>query len=424
MISSQMGRNTRKLHQKESMKKINCWENVSLISLCTIGLLGLLLRSKIVFSIPFINYNHLVEAHSRFTFSGWVTLALFVLMVKELLPGSENKKKYNLLFGGISITSWILLIVFLWKGYNALSIVVSLVFILLTYIFSYIFARDISKANLSRGVRWLAVSSTICLVISSFGLFVIDYIYFSHSFEAFLYRDSLFTYLHFQYNGFFSLSIMALLFHSINAVIPDSAKRSANNFIAVLLISLIPSLFLSYLWQDPNTSFRIIAIAGSIFVLAACLLFVRTCFMLKSTINTEKPVTRFLILISMGSFVLKLFLQCFTIFPVIGNAIFGNRPVIMGFLHLVFLGFVSLFILAFYAKRRILDDSKIVTRAGLIVFALGVLLNEIFLIGQGLVTMFGPGSILLPWLLWAIAIWLFAGTVLIATARMKSKSVQ
>jgi len=406
------------------MKKINHWVNVSLISLCTIGLLGLLLRSKIVFSIPFINYNHLVEAHSRFTFSGWVTLALFVLMVRELLPESENRKKYNMLFAGISITSWMLLIVFLWKGYNALSIIVSSFFILLTYIFGYVFVKDISKAKLSRDVRWLAVSSMICLVISSFGLFVIDYIYFSHSFEAFLYRDSLFTYLHFQYNGFFSLSIMALFFNNIKSIIPDSAKRSINNFIAVLLISLIPSLFLSYLWQDPNSLFRIIAIAGSIFVLAACLLFVRTSLLLKSAFKTEKPVIRFLILISMGSFVLKLFLQCFTIFPVIGNAIFGNRPVIMGFLHLVFLGFVSLFILALYAKRGILDDTKIVTKAGLIVFASGVLLNETFLISQGLITMFGPGSILLPWLLWAIAIWLFAGTVLIAIARMKSKSIQ
>src|SRR5579863_803016 len=224
------------------MKHINRWVNVSLISLCTIGLLGLLLRSKIVFSIPFINYNHLVEAHSRFTFSGWVTLALMILMVKELIPELGNRKQYSLLFAGISVTSWILLIVFLWKGYNTLSIIVSFVFTLLTYIFGYVFVKDILKAKLSREVRWLAVSSMICLVISSFGLFIIDYIYFSHTFQAFLYRDFLFTYLHFQYNGFFSLSIMALFFNNIKSVIPDSAKRNMKKFITVLLISLIPSL--------------------------------------------------------------------------------------------------------------------------------------------------------------------------------------
>ena len=369
------------------MKNVKRWVNVSILGLCTIGLLGLLLRSKIVFPIPFINYNHLVEAHARFTFSGWVTLALFFLMVKELLPESESRQKYDKLLGAIAVTSWMLLIVFIWKGYNTLSITVSLLFSLLTYIFSYTFIKDILKARLSPSVRWLAVSSMICLVISSFGLFMIDYIYFSHSFQAFLYRDSLFTYLHFQYNGFFSLSIMALLFNKIMSIIPDLAKRSMNNFIAVLVISVIPSLFLSYLWQDPNTMFRIIAIAGSIFVLAACLLFVRTSLSLKSAFNAEKPAIRFLIAISMASFALKLFLQCFTIFPLIGNAIFGNRPIIMGFLHLVFLGFVSLFILAFYTKRGLLDYSKTITKVGLMVFASGVLLNEIFLISQGLMTM-------------------------------------
>lgn len=406
------------------MKHPNRWVNVSIISLCTVGLLGLLLRSKIAFAIPFVNYNHLAEAHSRFTFSGWVTLALLFLMVRELLPGSQRLRKYHMLFACISVTSWILLIVFLWKGYNTLSIIVSSFFVLLTYIFSYVYVTDILRARLSQGVRWLAASSMICLVISSFGLFIIDYIYFNRSFEAFLYRDSLFTYLHFQYNGFFSLAIMALFLNYIKGSIPDPAKRSMNHFTVVLLISVIPSLFLSYLWQDPNTLFRIIAIAGSIFVLGACVLFVKTILLIKSTFIKEKPVIRFLMFISMGSFALKLFLQCFTIFPVIGNAIFGNRPIIMGFLHLVFLGFVSLFILAFFTKKGWLDYSKKVTKAGLTVFATGVLLNELFLISQGLMTMFGPGNILFTWLLWGVAIWLFAGTFLIAFARAQSTSIQ
>lgn len=400
-------------------KKI--WVNVSLAGLCTVGLLGLSLRSKIVFSIPFINYNHLVEAHSRFTFSGWVTLVLMTLMSTELLPGTENKKKYNWLLAAVAITSWCLLIVFLWKGYNALSIAVSIVFIALTYIFGYVFTRDIMKAALSRGVRWLAVSSVACLIISSFALFIIDYIYFSNSFEAILYRDCLFTYLHFQYNGFFSLAILALLFNHVGNDISAAAKKNINSFVIVLLISLIPSLFLSYLWQDPNKLFRIIAIAGSIFVLISCIFFIRVSFSLRSSFKKGKPLIRFLIILSLGSFVLKLFLQCFTIFPVIGNAIFGNRPIIMGFLHLVFLGFVSLFILSFFAEKQLLDYNKKVTKTGLIVFATGVLFNELLLMSQGLITMFIPGSILFPWLLWVAAIWLFTGTILIAVARVQTK---
>jgi hypothetical protein len=406
------------------MKGNRLWINLSVLALCTIGLLGLSLRSKIIFSIPFLNYNHLVEAHFRFTFSGWVTLALLLLMIKELLPESQGKRKYDWLFAAITITSWLLLIVFLLKGYNAVSVTASLFFILLTYIFSCVFVKDILKSRLNPGVRWLAITALICLVISSFGLFVIDYIYFSNSFEAFLYRDSLFTYLHFQYNGFFSLSIMALFFNEISGIMPDAAKKRMNYFVVVLLISLIPSLFLSYLWQDTNTMFRLVAVSGSILVLAACLLFVRTLLLLKAAFVLEKPVIRFLISISLLSFALKLSLQSLTIFPVIGNAIFGNRPVIMGFLHLVFLGFVSLFILAFFAKKRLLDLNKRSTTASLWVFASGVLLNEVFLISQGLTNMSGRGSIWFPWLLWGVSIWLFAGSVLIVVARIQTKPMQ
>jgi hypothetical protein len=59
-----------------------------------------------------------------------------------------------------------------------------------------------------------------------------------------------------------------------------------------------------------------------------------------------------MILLSIGAFVLKMVLQSLTIFAGVGNAVFGDRPVIIGFLHLVFLGFVSPFILAYYTQER------------------------------------------------------------------------
>ena len=132
---------------------------------------------------------------------------------------------------------------------------------------------------------------------------------------------------------------------------------------------------------------------------------------------------RFLIFISMGSFLLKIFLQCFTIFPLIGNAIFGNRPVIMGFLHLVFLAFTSLFILAFFTRRGLLDGTKKITIIALVLFAVAIICNEMILITQGLATMLMPGSNVFPWSLWIIGICLFSGTVLIGIARIKTKQV-
>jgi hypothetical protein len=93
----------------------------------------------------------------------------------------------------------------------------------------------------------------------------------------------------------------------------------------------------------------------------------------------------------------------------------------MGFLHLVFLGFVTLFILVYLAKKEMLDSRRKLTRVALIVFASAVIVNEGLLITQGLATMLIQGSVLFQWLLWAAAIGLFTGAVLIGIARVLTR---
>lgn len=396
--------------------------DLSILGLCTVALLGVVMRSKIVFALPFINYNHLLEAHSHFTFGGWVIPALLLMMVYELLPVQINKKPlYQWLLGGIGIFAWGGLVAYLLGASGNISIILSTFFIFLTYIFGWVFIKDLVRAKLERSISLLAISSIICLLISSVGPFTIAYIFLTKSFNAILYRDALFTYLHFQYNGFFSLAIFALLFNYISQNITGRAKTVIYWFAGVSCASIIPSLFLSYLWQDPDQWFRIIAIGGSFLVLLSLILFLLSATLLRTIYNEQIPVIRFLVFISMASFMLKAFLQSLTILPGIGNAIFGNRPIIMGFLHLVFLGFTSLFILAFFTKNGWLNSKCKITKLALTVFSVAVLFNEALLISQGLVTMFIPGSAIFPWLLWAAAICLFAGTLLIGIARIQTK---
>jgi hypothetical protein len=398
------------------------WIDLSILNLCIVALLGMVLRSKIVFELPFINYNHLLDAHSHFTFGGWVTLILMTLFIYELLPESFNNRRiYQWLLGTIVICAWGMLATYFIWGYSSISIIFSLLFILLTYIFGAIFIGDLLKSKLASCVELLAVSSIVCLILSSSGVLIITYIYFTKSFDAILYRDALFTYLHFQYNGFFTLAIFALLFNLIDKRIPVKAKRNIYRFSLALCISIIPSLFLSYLWQDPNRWLRIIAIMGSILLLVCFYLFLISALSLRFIYKEEKPVLRFLIVLSMGSFMLKIFLQSFTIFPVIGGAIFGNRPIIMGFLHLVFLGFVTLFILAYFIKKNMLNSEIKWTGIAAIVFAVAVILNEVFLISQGFATMFINGSNIFPWLLWTTGVLLFIGSLLIALARCRTR---
>jgi hypothetical protein len=159
---------------------------------------------------------------------------------------------------------------------------------------------------------------------------------------------------------------------------------------------------------------------GSILTISGFYFFVICALSLRTIYKKEKPVLRFLIFLSMGSFMLKIFLQSLTIFPVIGDAIFGNRPIIMGFLHLVFLGFVTLFILAYFIKKGLLNSKIKWTGIAAIVFAGAVILNEVFLISQGFAAMFINGSSVFPWLLWTTGALLFIGSLLIAIARSQT----
>jgi hypothetical protein len=371
-----------------------------------------------------INYNYLLEAHAHFSFGGWATLLLMTLFVRELLPESAARRpKYQWLLGAVAFLSLGMLISFSIWGSSLISESLSLIFVLLTYIFGSVLIREICKAKLNASITLLAVSSIICLILSSSGVITISYINYSKSLDFILYRDALFTYLHFQYNGFFTLAIFALLFNHIHQRSSLSAVKHVRMFSIVVSMSVLPTLFISYLWQDPNVWFRIIAVAGSLLLLFCFYLFLISVIALKSVYRAEKPILRFLLLILSGAYMLRVVLQSFTIFPEVGNAIFGNRPVIMGFLHLVFLGFVTLFLLAYLTKINVLNDKIGFTRIALVVFTIAVIMNEILLSSQGLSTMFMAGSNLYSWLLWVTGICLFAGTLLLVVARIQSKKI-
>ncbi len=404
------------------MKNKKLWVDISIIGLFSVAILGMILRSKILFDLPFIDYNHLLDAHGHFAFTGWVTLALMILMVNELLPSSLNKKNsYQWLLVGIVISSWGMLFSYPFANLISLSNFFSTFFILVTYVFSWVFIKDILKSQVNKTVRLLIISSLVCLILSSIGPFTLAYLFSVKSLNAVLYRNALYTYLHLQYNGFFTLAVFALLVHKLEPKITTRSKRDIHWFANLLTFSIIPSLFISYLWQEPNIYIRLIAIIGSISLLLTFIWLLISGIEIRKTIIKVTPIIRVTGLLSISAFMLKIFLQSFTIFPVVGDAVFGDRPVIIGFLHLVFLAFVSLFILGYYAQTNFLNIKNKFTKVSLIVFIIAVVLNETVLMVQGLGGMFTEGSYLFSWLLWIISVLLFIAALLIAIARFKTK---
>ena len=404
------------------MKRKKLWITLALVNLCITALLGVTLRTKFLFSVPFIDYRNFLSAHSHFAFGGWVTLILMILSIDNLLTNEQKQKKiYQWILWGIELNALGMAISFPFKGYALFSILTSTLFIFFTYWFGWVFIKDIRKANNERPISFLSISAVIWLVISSVGPFTLAYIMSTHKGDAFLYRDSVYTYLHFQYNGFFTFSVFALLFKQILPRIDEATKKKFRQFAFALFLSVIPALFLTLLWHSSNIYVRSLAFIGCSLIFLSLLLFFRFVFKKNIYSSFTQRLARSLLVLSMFSFGIKMLLQMGTIIPSLAHAVFGYRPIIIGFLHLVFLGFVSFYVFSNLLASGTFSTKRSFPRIAILFFTIAILFNETVLLVQGIGLMFNISNPIYPQLLWIAALLLLTGALLILTARLSNK---
>lgn len=403
------------------------WLTIALVNLCMVAILGFTLRSKILFPLEIIDFGNLLLAHSNFAFGGWVTLTILILMTYEVLPEHLNQKKiYGWLLAGILFSSVGKLVFLLWQGYTLDSIFFSILFVLITFIYCYTLINDIIKAKTGKATSILAISSLISLILSSVGPFVRAYLIMSHSGNFLMDKDSNYTYLHFQYNGFFALGIFALFINEIHINFTDKQKQKALQFARLLICSVIFSLFISYLWHFPKSVFvRSAAITGCIFIVLAIISFWSFLSSVKEYVKHMQPFIKKVGLLSLAAFVLKSLLQMGTIIPSLGKLVFGDRTIIIGYLHLVLLGFVSLYLLTHLLHNNTLDASRRFVRIAIMIFAGGIIVNEAILMVEGFGNLLMISNSNYNWLLWAVSIWLLCGAILIAfSGKWRSEAVE
>jgi hypothetical protein len=188
-------------------------------------------------------------------------------------------------------------------------------------------------------------------------------------------------------------------------------------FAVFLCLSIPPALFLSLLWHN-SFSFYVLAAIGGLLIIASLFFFLRFVVFIRVSELFSSSLSRTLWLFAVFSFGLKMSLNVGTIFPVLGNAVYGNRPVIIGFLHLVFLGFLSFYLLAvLYEQNLFLKNKKNVIYA-FYLFSFGIFANEGLLMIQGLGILLQTNNEIYKWLLWITSIVLFFGALFILLSRL------
>lgn len=399
----------------------HAWLTIALFNLSIVALLGMVLRSKILFSIPFIDFKYLLHAHSHFAFGGWITLALISLLIYEVLPEDlSSKKVYKWILFGVLFNSAGMLFSFPFEGYGFFSILFSTLLIFTTYIFGWIYIKHLIQAGTGRIVKLLCFGAVAYLVLSSAGPFTLAYLLASKSGNAVLYRDAIYTYLHLQYNGFFTLAVFALFTNRIEIFLPAKGKQYLSRFALLLNLSVIPSMFLCYLWHYPNVIFRAIAFTGSALMLLCIVYLALALFPLKAKLQNIQKTVKHIGILAMAGFASKMLLQSLTIVHGVGDLVFSNRPVIIGFLHMVLLGFISLYLLTHMFHEGYLRNNR-VTQVALYFFASAITLNTTVLMTQGLAIMTGVNSSLFPIALWVLGILLFTGSLLLVFGQLLKK---
>jgi hypothetical protein len=401
------------------MKAKNLWVTLTLTNLCIVALLGTTLRTKLLFTVRFVDFKNFLSAHSHFAFGGWVSLALMLLYITNFLTREQQQKKiYQGILWGIEVNALGMAITFPFQGYAALSIIFSTFFIFFTYAFSWVFLKDLRKSSVDPLVKSLANAAVAFLAISSIGPFTLAYILATKTGNATLYKDSIYTYLHFQYNGFFTLSVFALFFNQLFAKIDLITKKKIRPFVICLCASVLPALFLSLLWHAYNFYIRGLAMIGCALTIVTLFYFCRFAFKKTTYAIYGSPIARTMLILSMISFAVKMLLQVGTIIPALGNAVFGYRPIIIGFLHLVFLGFVTFYILSSFINDKFLGLERTISTTAIVFFSVAIIINETILLVDGIGLMFYTTHPIYPWLLWIASILLFAGACLILAARV------
>jgi hypothetical protein len=369
------------------------WLRFSLFNLLLVALLGVVLRYKIVGSFPFIDQKYLLHAHSHFAFSGWVSQAIMALILQSIgcITKQATAPIFNRLLWLNAFAAYGMLLSFPLQGYGLFSIFFSTLSIITSYIFGWKVWKAMMDSNIAHPSFLWFKGAVIFNALSSLGAFALAYMMVNKINHQNWYLAAVYFFLHFQYNGWFILGSMGLLISRLKLTLRINTETAT--IFWMLALACIPAYFLSALWM-PLPVWVYLLVVGSAFAqVIAWFCFLR--LVKKEDALEEWPVPLKTILwlpaIAMS---LKLLLQLGSTIPELSKLAFGFRSIVIGYLHLVLLGVVSLFLLARIRLVCFNGKSKLF-HIGIWLLAIGICINELVLMLQGTAAIF---NVLLPYM--------------------------
>ena len=207
------------------------------------------------------------------------------------------------------------------------------------------------------------------MVVSSIGPWALGIIMNTLGSTSPWYRNAIYFYLHFQYNGWFVVALFGILFFLFEKHSIPISKKTFALFYNLFIVGVIFTFFLSLLWMKPQAVFYVLAGGGSLIQMVAFgFLFYKLIphkeLLKKSFSKIEGLLFKTVVVL----FSIKLIFQILGAFPSIAKMISNNIDFVIGYIHWVFLGVVSISIFAFLNHFKLFKISKKVYFIYLIAF--------------------------------------------------------
>lgn len=348
-----------------------------------VGLLGIIMRYAFVGNFPeWLDYRNVTHAHSHIAMLGWVYGGLYLLITKLY---NLDHIKYSRLFWLTMLLTIGMLVSFPMEGYGFFSIVLNSLHILLSYVFIYFIYCDVFKNRESPPTLDLLFLKTALffLFLSTLGTWALGILMNTSLKGTAVYFATIQFYLHFQFNGWFIFTLLALLFRF--SLIKNIAldKVLIRKFYWGLLISCFFTYALAVTWSTPDSIIFWTNSVGVVIQLIALWYFISW---LKNSWNHFRPhlapIVWTLWSIALACLSTKIIMQGLVAIPFLAMVSYTIKNFVIGFIHLLNLGFVSSFILgSFYIFY---NPEKTNYKMGITLFMIGFIGSECLLFIQGI----------------------------------------
>lgn len=347
---------------------------VCLLNFFVAALMGLALRYSFIDSVAF-NYRFLTHAHSHVAMLGWVYLMLFTLIVHYFIP--VKKPVFNTLFWLTEIAVVGMMLSFPFQGYAVVSISFSTLHILCSYYFVYLIWKY--HKTESAVTRYLLRASLLFMLLSTIGVWCLGPAVAMAGQASAFYQIAIQFFLHFQFNGWFILAVIALFFHQLK--LQDS--KPFRLFFNLLIAATVLTFALPVYWFAPHVSLLWINGLGVLLQLATLFMFLKLIKpSLAIVLKNKSKLIVYLYHFAIFCLILKIVLQTVSLIPKISKVIYLYHHFVIGFIHLTMLGVITGFLFSFIIKSNLVRLNKGLYLA-VYTFISGFVLTELLLIIQG-----------------------------------------